>query len=1329
MKTLRTPQRGPRLASERGAFARLARWALAAPVASAAALWTPCAAHAAPQVSGVLVPATPARAGSAIPASGTVEAVQIQEEGEGGGGDAVPGATPAPPGAVAGVAAAPPPFTPKELERLRAVFNAASDQEKAALRAIYQDMGVDLAAALGFRAGGGRPLPEAVRALNFARRPEAVLAARSQLSMGAATTPDRANSEAVARWLHQNVLAGEWGVLSDFFSTVPPDAATAIYSHILRSTNEGGQGLLPEEVLALADACPGEMAEWQLDVLGQMLKASAAKYGTGPFLERLKQGTRFFGAGDDASRERTMRLLVGAGLALQAAEFLPPLEDARARGDARALDAHARYELDLAQGASDEEAAQHLRKGWDLLCEVSLLPGAEVPLRREAMRKAIELLLEIPPAQGREWLGKVFANESLGPAAIELVALQAMNMGKGRADPGRRAQGVATMKAALDTLLATQDIRAESLRVPLRMLTTAMADEVEATVGAKGDLRGVAPETELLFRAAPDERWLEAVEPSVGIRGWRAAMSIATLADETDAALDVLAAAVKHHPAQGKEFANDFLKLWERRLNPKGREGFNEWDNPFIIYYGQQRGPSAPLTRGRQRRNLERLERLLTIVEGLGIRGRELPGVTSAFQACHARTEVFDRDEVERVFGPIDQMPASTAAALAESMKAGLGGDWRNRQVQQSFGMSRSAAEIGDLVDAGYDLAIQLASRAVALEPDSWRNAVLHAALSYDRVQFEKAQKKTEFAKFAEYRRQAFAAFERASRQYRELVARGAERDNAGVYVQWFAALLDLGQAPAGSEEAGEDAAATDDQVERIRASILSLPEEAAQRHMGMFARQIVEALEGVPPEKKPTIVRSAVRIVGDHPAGAPLRRLNELYEDLLKNEIRLRLAVDGSDRVGAGQPFGVPITLRYTNSVDRETGGFDKYLYQDAYVRVGNQYRMINYQGQIQKAIERAFGKGYQVEALGFFDPLTPSRSVREDGQPGWQEKPLAYAVVKAKDASIDRLPQVSFDMHFDDQAGAVTLPILSNAPPVDASAAAPRRPLLNLKVQQTVDLRRLQENTGDRAVTLEVSATGDGVIPEVRTLLAGLDGALAGYSLADADIESRPYNVVQTEGGGRSRMFFGSSATPEKKEYPKADENGIFRLPSERSWMLTFRPTGGAVGSAFELPTLASGVEGAIVSRQYADMDVVDVKTPGIPVTPRWSTTTRVAVGAGGALLVAGAGLLVWWRRRSGGRQGAVSAGFRLPERITPLSTIAALERLARHAAPLPAEERAALERDIRAIEAAWFGPAPRAGSGEGSDGEELRRTLERWAREPALQGAAARGSPMGE
>ena len=76
----------------------------------------------------------------------------------------------------------------------------------------------------------------------------------------------------------------------------------------------------------------------------------------------------------------------------------------------------------------------------------------------------------------------------------------------------------------------------------------------------------------------------------------------------------------------------------------------------------------------------------------------------------------------------------------------------------------------------------------------------------------------------------------------------------------------------------------------------------------------IDRSLGGVPPERKPTIIKSAVKIVGDHPAGAPLRGLDDLYRDLLKDEIRLRIAVDGSGSVSAGQVFAAVLTLRYTN-------------------------------------------------------------------------------------------------------------------------------------------------------------------------------------------------------------------------------------------------------------------------------------------------------------------------------------------------------------------------------------------------------------------------------
>src|SRR5690606_5728240 len=120
------------------------------------------------------------------------------------------------------------------------------------------------------------------------------------------------------------------------------------------------------------------------------------------------------------------------------------------------------------------------------------------------------------------------------------------------------------------------------------------------------------------------------------------AMAIATIIDETDVALDVLANAVRRYPDAGADLASEFLKLWEGRLNPTApQQQMN-----YFFYYGPQGLPSAPLTRGRQHRNLDRLERVLVILEEMGVQGRELPAVASAFRACHASTEVYERGEI-----------------------------------------------------------------------------------------------------------------------------------------------------------------------------------------------------------------------------------------------------------------------------------------------------------------------------------------------------------------------------------------------------------------------------------------------------------------------------------------------------------------------------------------------------------------------------------------------------------------------------------------------------------------------------------------------------------
>ncbi|MFO0873896.1 MAG: hypothetical protein U0575_07980 [Phycisphaerales bacterium] len=1093
-----------------------------------------------------------------------------------------------PPGDAPSATAPSGPTLPKEeLAELKATYLSLSKDERREMKAVYAGMGVDLDALFGKGFGeddgaaapGPKPSPlfEVVKTLDFARTPKAVLAARSQLGFGVTPRPDprTAPPADLAKWLHLHVMAGEWDAFAEFMAERPRAEAESIYAHILQSMNKGDPGLLPEEVLAIADAAPGEMKEWQLQALAKLLESAAAKCSTGPLLAQIKSGTRLFGGQDPAKRKRAVDFLAGAGLVVEAYEYLPSLEEARGRGDAAVLVNHGRYNVELSTTLRGPEADRHRMAAWGLFCEAALL-DAPFAVRQDAMRRAIDLLPHVPPAQATAWFAKLFANDALGPAALEIVALRAMTIRDAKLDVAQRAQTILTMKDAVDTLLSQPNVDVRTLRVPLRMLTTALVAEAEAAVKDKGRQRVIARETELLLRALPGDRWLDAIEPSLAARASKASIAIATIADKTDLALEMLVSGAKRTPDQATELADQFLQSWESRLNVTPNR--DDEDGMYMFFGYRDQGSVAPVTRGRQRRNLERLKRLVAVLEQFGIEARQLPSVTQVFKACHARTEVFDRGDIERVFGPIEQMPAPAAAALADAMRASLSGEWRDREAQRAAGMNRTVSEIAGLVDKGYGIAIELVDRALAAEPDSWRFAINKASLAYDRMQFKQANQKQEFAKYDAYRQDAFEAFARAAAQYAKVVERGEERDDAGVYQRWFAAAITSSELNyLNRDDILADTARRDDQIDRIRAAILALPSDAADRHLSDFARAVEAQIGGAPPEVKPRLVRHALRIVGDHPSGASLRGLNELYQDLVKDEIKLRLTIDGPDRVGVGRTFGAMLSLRFTTAVDRETGGFAKYLQNDVYGRVGNTWRAMNYRDQLRKAIEEALRKDFDVESIGFFEALNPSRPVVENGDDGWQEKPMAYLLLRRKDPSVDRIPQIAMDMYFNDPMGAVTLSLPSNSPPLAVGAEAAPRPVRELAVSQIVDLRRLQAGDKDRAVTMEVQAKGRGVVPELSDLLDGLDDALPGYAIAPNGIEAKPVLVHQNDDASSARRYFmPAGGEPPKGGYPEADETGIYRLPIERSWMVTYLPTGSSVGAKFTLPVLKSGVGG---------------------------------------------------------------------------------------------------------------------------------------------------------
>ena len=82
-----------------------------------------------------------------------------------------------------------------------------------------------------------------------------------------------------------------------------------------------------------------------------------------------------------------------------------------------------------------------------------------------------------------------------------------------------------------------------------------------------------------------------------------------------------------------------------------------------IFAYGGRVGmAAAPLTRGRQARNLDRLRRVLDLMSDRGVDPRSVSGVVEAFQGCHSASEAYTEGDIVRILGPIEDLPATTAA-------------------------------------------------------------------------------------------------------------------------------------------------------------------------------------------------------------------------------------------------------------------------------------------------------------------------------------------------------------------------------------------------------------------------------------------------------------------------------------------------------------------------------------------------------------------------------------------------------------------------------------------------------------------------------------------
>src|SRR5262249_18936241 len=181
-----------------------------------------------------------------------------------------------------------------------------------------------------------------------------------------------------------------------------------------------------------------------------------------------------------------------------------------------------------------------------------------------------------------------------------------------------------------------------------------------------------------------------------------------------------------------------------------------------------------------------------------------------------------------------------------------------------------------------------------------------------------------------------------------------------------------------------------------------------------------------------------------------------DYYNDLV-SEIKLDTAIDGSDRVGHDEPFGLFVNIRHTREIERESGGFGRYLQNlNAQQNQLARYFQVNvrttadYRDRFQAAATEALKEQFEVLSVTFQSDKAHSRATREYGG---RFTPYAYLLLKPRGTQVDKIPPLRLDLDFLDTAGEVVLPIESPALPIDAASVAAPRPVRDLRITQILD------------------------------------------------------------------------------------------------------------------------------------------------------------------------------------------------------------------------------------------------------------------------------------
>ncbi|MBX9791174.1 MAG: hypothetical protein K2Y37_19820 [Pirellulales bacterium] len=921
--------------------------------------------------------------------------------------------------------------------------------------------------------------------------------------------------------------------------------------------------------------------------------------------------------------------------------------------------------------------------------------------KEQALRRAVELAPRVRKELGQTWLNESFsAQVERGREILTAIGtLVSTNLASRPTDAQFRLKSLQLQQSAVEALLRAAPERATEWKETLSLLASGWLREAqvsseldqrermgpgwqrdrygnyffvedETQVSALRYSEGMAQpiKTNELLEVRPNEQWLALVSADLAPKFASTFAQLYLKVNEDAKAFPFIEQLAATHPDKARDLAHQFLRVWISNHNPNEQR---DNGNPFFYYWGyERRAERIPLTRSKQERNLQELAEWIKRLRALPIGELNEELLTRAFTTAHSKAEVYKLESIENVFGELEHLKPRALAEMIQQMRGNLATVWQAPDVQKQAGTNRREQDIKAEVLRGFEVARAVCQKGLAKYPDHWALVQAEAAVLHDENEYQQQLEKR--SEFSAVRLAALKRFAQAAELYGQAVAALPEDEQSlSVYEQWFYASLGSVDLPRITGSKVPDPK----QPALIRQALLALPGETAEHHLSQFANDLFTRASSAKAELKHRYLKAGLEVVGDHKLALEARKLMDYYGDLV-TEIKLETRIDGSDNVGHKQPFGVFVNLLHTKEIERESGGFGRYLQNQAnnqsyYYNFGRPLE--NYRDKFRDIVTQALGEHFEVISITYQDAEVNSRALPEYG---WRITPYAYLLLKAKGPEVDKLPPVRLDLDFLDTSGYVILPVESPAVPLDAkSDSAPQRPATEIRITQTLDERQAAEGK----LLLEVRATARGLVPDLTELV---------------DLKPAGFDIVKTEDGGVSVTQFDKDAR----------ENTI---DSERIWTI-------ALAASAEQPdkrpdkfhfAVAKAPVKEMLYQRYDDADLVTVE-PQVALAERYAARDlrwlwmALTIGVVSILTI---GLLVWMVRR---RRPAPVSRFAMPRQVTPFTVIGLLRDIqANNGLSEPAHKE--LSASISRLERHYFLASEQVEP-------NLQDIAERWVRE---------------